>query len=225
VTISTSSTRDLTIGELVRRAFNLAGLLNENQTPSSAQRQMARDFLDVIIDDLAAEGVLARELSFYEVSLTPGATTYALADTINDTVGVAMYIPPGQFSAELPVLNINSDEWQRINDRQSSGAPVFYFADRSAHPIVVKLWPIPADAGTVRFRVQKKLADNNDDNATVDLEQHWKGYLLWELAHVLATSSSLTNNREHLARVADQKKKQAKLASGPGGSIYTYVRT
>jgi len=210
-----TSTRELTINTIVRRAYQLAGLMNPGEGEGSAQFKekaaMARDFLELIVDDLQTEGIFVRSVDFYTLTLVKGQEEYTLPLDTLDLHGSAMYLDPNQTTGETMVTMIPRESYQRLSNKTAQGRPYLYYPNKVDSKVEVFLWPVPDQAGTIRFQRRRLLADNTDGNATIDLERYWAKYIVWELAHHLATASSLEPNRcGYLANKAEKALKKAK---------------
>lgn len=219
MTVSSSVGQQFTIGTLIAMAYRLAGLINVGQLPSAAQLTFARDLLDTMLDGLQAEGVSARARGFENLTLTADTYKYSLTESALDVVGPGMYIAADQTdleraTGETPVTMVSADQWQLTSSKAATGRPTLYYPYRATAPVQVWLWPIPDEAGTVRFQVHRKLADTNDDNATLDLEIYWSQFVLWELAHQVMAASGLGIGRlGYYAGQAEKKKMYAKSMS------------
>lgn len=216
MTVSASVGRELNVGTLVTMSYKMAGLMNVGQAPSAAQKTFAKQLLETILDGLQAEGVNARALTFENLALTAGTYKYALSTAALDVIGPGMYISADQAdleraTGETPVTIIGPDQWQLTSSKAATGRPTLYYPYRVSNPVQVWLWPIPDEAGTIRFQVHRKLADTDDDNATLDLETYWDQFILWELSHQLAAASSLPVGKlSYYAGQAQMKKSYAK---------------
>ena len=152
------------------------------------------------------------------VTLAAGTATYTLPATVFDVIENGAYIRAGDSvtaaSAELPVIQKDIEAWQALGTKAASGPPTLFYVDKSVFPIRVTLWPTPDDAGTIRFQMHRLLSDVSDGNATVDLERFWTQYLLWELAHQLASASSQPDAKcGRLHGTAMEYRQRAKAAS------------
>ena len=207
MTINTSRTRELDIAKICQRAYQLTGLANESQNISSDKQSFAKDIIEMILDDLEAEGLRARAVAFEFLSLVAGQSTYTLDADVIDVVGEIMYqspdsatAPPAardQVNGEVPLIAISREEWQLQVAKGLTGRPLQYYAHRATSPVELRVWPIPStsDAGYLRMQVHRLAADSNDGAKTLDLERYWSLYIVWELAHHLAVANSLNPGR------------------------------
>ena len=214
MTVSSSVGRQLDITRIVQLAYQGIGLLNIGQGTSDptwdAKFAFGRDMLELIVDGLATRGVMAKARSFYEISITSADVTakkfkYTLPKTVLDVLEPAMYIRSTETDTERAegetyIRIISLEEWQRLGTKASTGQPTLIYPDRTGDAIVCYLWQIPDDAGTVRLHTHRKLSDVKDGNATLDLEEYWRDYLVTalqvKLAHAHALPTDVTGTHE-----------------------------
>lgn len=226
MTISPTTTNELTIDQIVRQAYVKAGLLSEYQQVDNTKGMLAKQLLDTIVKELEMEGILAKSVSFESVTLTAGTSIYTLSANTLDAFGVAMWIDPLQVAAapgstsnsELPVYPMDRKEWQTITSKDSpADRPLKYYCHREFAQPQVYYWPVPdstTTGGIVRHQVHRYRADATDGAATLDYEKSWTQYFIHELAHQLSVSNQKPLDRcQYLATLALAKKRQAKLYS------------
>ena len=222
MTIASTSGRSLSITTLVLRAYQRAGLMGPEQGTSgptwTPRFSMAVDFLQSIVDQLATEGTFARAVSFTNLTLVSGTYIYELPAGVFDVIGDGSYIEASETditkaSAETLVAQKDRETWQGITAKDATSVPTFFFVDRTVDPVQVYLWPIPDEAGTIRFQTQRILADTKPGTATVDLERFWTEFLIWELAHQLAISANKLPHGQYCSQQAAMHKERAKAQS------------
>ena len=196
MTISSVRTRELSIDQIVRRAWQVAGLFPpDGAVLTEGQLSLGRDLLEALSDSLVTEGLFARTVDWYELPLEAGTHIYTMPDTTSDVVGTAMWIADGesltQASGERQVKPIDRATYQTISAKSTSGQPTMYYMHRVTAPPQVYLWPIPSETATIRFQVQKLLADCDSGTATPDVERFWVRGIIWALAAEIASSQSL----------------------------------
>lgn len=198
MTLSSSATREISIGNVILMAYRRAGLLNENQGLSSVKASVACQELNALVDYLETEGLFARTHTFETIEVSEGVSDYSLSATSLEAVGTAVWIRPGEdverASAETPIQQISLEQWQTLGSKSGSGTPSLYFLDRSEAVPLVRLWLTPGaaeDGGHVRIPVSRLRSDNLNTNDSLDFERYWTDYFVWALAHRLAVSASL----------------------------------
>lgn len=214
MTVNSTTTRELPISTIVLRAYQLASLAPPQQATSGAEwdakAAMARDFLETEIDALQAEGVFARSVDFYDLSVSDGTASYTLPSTTLDLVYDGMYLPDSATTGETPVRPASREEYHALSDKTAEGRPHMYYLHRQA-TLTVYLYPVPNEAATITFQRHRLLADNDDGSATLDLQRYWTDYVTWALAHKLAVAAGLPVNRcGYIRSQADYKLERAK---------------
>jgi hypothetical protein len=85
------------------------------------------------------------------------------------------------------------------------------------------VWPIPDEAGTIRFQTQVLSTSANVGADTLDYRLVWTQYLIWEMAHQFAVAKSLPIQKlSYLRKVAKEKKEYAKMYGGQ--HVNNYMR-
>ena len=199
MTVSTSVGRKFTIGTIIRLAYQRAGLIAIGQTPRTDETQYGQLVLEEVTDELSVYGTFARVTGFVNVKLTRGQTEYPLPANVIDLLAPAMYIDPtntnvDRADGETPIDLVHEEEWTRYSSKSASGRPIKMYADRSSSDDIITavLWPVPDEEGaTVRFYVQRRLADIDDAGAVLDLQNYWTPYIITRLAARFAQAGSL----------------------------------
>lgn len=221
MTIATTRTRELDIAKICQRAHQLIGVANESQNISGDKLSLAKDFLEMILDDLEADGLRARAVAFETLALVTGQSAYTLNADVIDVIGQIMYIPPGTVdldhaAQELPLVAVSREDWQLQPAKDATGRPLQYFANRSAVPVELRLWPTPTvqDLGTLRMQVHRLAADSNDASKTLDVERYWVLCVTYKLGAQLASAYSLNPGRvQYFEQVADKHLEKCKSYS------------
>jgi hypothetical protein len=199
MTISTSVGRERTVGDIVRLAYQSCGLLHVSQTPDVSMREFGRQKLEEILDTLQTYGAMARAVTFYDLTLAADTYRYTMPAYALDVIGEGAYISPAanangldRATSETVVVRKDREFWNRISAKgATSSNPTIYYPRMDSAPMQVWLWPIPREAGTVRFQVHRKLADADADSATLELQGFWSEYISYALQVALSAGSTL----------------------------------
>lgn len=222
MTVSTSVGSRLTIREIIYQAFVGVGLRNTNQGTDDVQWEndfnFAKKRLDIIVNSLPNDGDFARSISFEDVTLTAGTAFYNMPTDIVDIIGDAMYIDAGETvsaaSGETLVKQVNSSKWQEYSDKSSQGRPHMFYPHREHDTIQVRLRQTPDEAGTIRFRCTRKLADTLDGEATLDLQDYWDRAIIASLEVDLAKAKSMPLSVVQDRRMEADKLMEMAIAKG-----------
>lgn len=193
MTVNSTSTREFTIDQLVRLAIQKAGLLPAGSSQAGVQwdslSSQARDFLELEVDSLQAEGLMTRAVALYPVTMIVGTATYAMPSTTLAVIGDAMYAAPSS-SSQTVVKAMDRAQYQLLSNKTSRGTPSLYWSESLA-TVTLYLWPVPDAAGTLTVQRNRLLADNNDGAKTMDLERYWAKYLVNSVAHEVAQAGGI----------------------------------
>ena len=219
MTVSSTPSTQPSINTLILLAYKRAGLEPVEATTGSAgmtaKLAHGRQLLDLILDNLAVQGFVARTTVFYDLPIVAGTSRYTLPDAYLDVFEDAMFIPDYntstlQTTGELVCKQVDLGTWQSLTTKGSSSTrPTLYAAARSGALVQVDFWPVPSDAGTMRMKVIRLLGDNSTGTNTVDLQRYWFDALVWLLAYYVAVDSSMPLERVNfLLQVAEGKKRE-----------------
>jgi hypothetical protein len=234
MTVSTSVGRQFTITEICLLAYQSVGLMSVQQGTEDAtwgkRFQFASRMLELIVDELATHNIIARARDFYEIDITSANVTdkefkFTLPADILDVVHPAMYIPASETDTERAegetfIRVVTQGEYQTLGNKGGTGQPTWLYPDRTGDQIVVRLWQIPDEAGTVRLIVHRKLADADDGNSTLDLDEYWINYIVTALSAKLAQAHNLPiAAQQQLQASSAQSRDLAKGKAGQRGAI------
>lgn len=212
--VSSSSTREFSVQDIVTSSAQRAGIMGIDASQSGPQFAAMLAFgmreLDILMDQLQGEVTLTRAVDRYPITTVIGTASYALPSTTVEVMGWASYAE-GSATTSTPLRGILRDEYMVIADKTVQGRPTLFFPEYSASGITVQLWPVPSAVGVVTFQRYRLLSDSNSSTATLDLERHWIDHISWSLAHLFACASSLsTDTCGYLGSRAEKALKAAK---------------
>lgn len=211
----------ISVNTLILIAYKRAGLLPVEAKLSGANMvpklEHGRQLLDIIMDNLAVKGFIARTMTFYDLPILAGESAYTMPDSVLDVFEDAMFVPgtptneDTKFTtSEMPCKQIDLATWQNLTTKGTiSTRPQLYAAFRGGANVVLKFWPVPSDAGTMRVKTVRLLGDNSDGNKTPDLQRYWFDAIIWCLAYYVAVDSSMpTDKIQFLMQMAEAKKEE-----------------
>jgi hypothetical protein len=196
MTINPASTRVFSIATIIRRAYQLAGLMNASESTAdpawTAKAEMAADLLDMGLKRMQASSIVEKHVLRTSIAITGGTATYAVASNIIAMLGTAMFAETGD-AIENPVIPMDRDAYQVITDKTTQGHPSRYWFDRYSQQI--SLWPVPDANGSLVVQAHRLIADGDLTQYDVELERHWTEYLVTYLAYRLSQANSLPAER------------------------------
>lgn len=209
--VNSTDTRELNIGRLIQVAYQQAGLLDLNMNLTTEMEVFGQDKLEIITDALVTEGAFVRNVALYDLTTEADKSTYNLPSNVLDLLDTASYLPSGGTGSETVLTKISRDEWIRIGNKTSTGRPNLYYPHRKAVPLEVRLWPVPDEAGTVKFQYHKLSADSDDSTKVPDAGRHWNDYFVFRMAHDMSLAAGHPIQRVgYLRSLADRALQKAK---------------
>lgn len=223
--INPSSTRIIDIATIIRRSYQLAGLMNAIESTAdptwTSKVEMAADFLDMKLKALQSSSILEKHVALEGIAVTGSDGSYAVDTDVLGILGNAMFAKTGD-DTQTPVVPMAREEWQAITDKTSEGLPARYWFDRYNHAI--NLWPVPQDNGTLTIQAHRLIADGNNSVYDVELERHWTEWLVYSLSHMLALANGLPLDRvREFKMLADETKKAVDGYSKSSDPTFLYL--
>ena len=217
---NSSPSTPISINQLVLLAYKRAGVLPVEAKLSGANMvpklEHGRQTLDLILDGLATEGFIARTTHFYDLALSVGVNEYTLPDTILDVFETAMFIPDDTnddtelTTGEMPCTQVDVSTWQTLSTKGSTSTrPTLYASFRESATIVLRFWPVPSAAGTMRLKTIRLLGSNSDGTKNLDLQRYWQDAIVWLLAYYIAVDSSMPLDKVQMLQMTAEAKKRA----------------
>jgi hypothetical protein len=197
MTESATRTRQLNVSQIVTKAFKLAGVCEWTQSLETAQLNEGASVLDMICDELAADGSMAKTQEEQSTTLLAATQEYSLAADVLDIDSDGRLILTGE-TAEHNVKKIDQQRWENIGDKTQTGMPTMLFAYRAEETIQLRVWPIPtaSDVGVMRYIVHRLRGDTAPTTTvTPGAERYWNLYFVHELARYVAQAHSMNLGR------------------------------
>lgn len=227
MTTSATSTFDLPRDRMIRRAYQLAQVLEASQQPSADDIDMAADLLQMELLELQADGAKVIQTTRTTLDLVDGTAEYTLpSDTFdvqidgNNFAGTIV-----STGSETPVRAITRLEYLSIPDKDVEATPTLVFVERLVSQVKVCFWPVPDDS-TLDYRyAQIRLArDSSPGTVTLDASRRWQKALTYALAHQLSlTKSADPRTRDELKREASEARARALNSDVEKGSVQFYI--
>lgn len=230
MTVSTSQGRQFTINKHVMMAMRYAGLLGIKQTPSEEEYQHGRDQMQLVINQLEAEGAPARTTGFLDVTMVGDTFEYTLPASVLDVLDPGMYVDetnsanPDRADGETRINLITQQAYTQLTGKSAKGRPYQMYADRAGDQVVIVFWPIPDTSGAIaRLFVHRFFHDTDDGDATLDLKRYWTPFLHAALAQRLAQSASLDQRAQKFGVEAQGFLLKAKMKANERAANYGFV--
>lgn len=177
------------------------GILSDVQWASKAAH--GRRTLNRILAAASTHRFFEYFVNLDYLTLTAGVSAYVLDADILNIVDDGSYIPASNgvqlehTSGETPVKPMSAARWNQLSGKNSTGTPMHYFLTRNDEEgtgvgaLNVRLWPIPSEAGTIRFRTHRVPGSSSNGAFNPDLKRHWELWAVYALAYEFMVDSSM----------------------------------
>lgn len=213
--VSATTSFDPSVATIIRRAFQVCGLLHASQEPDGDDVSLARDFLNMELLELQAEGMILQTVERTTKALSSGTAEYTLdADVFDVAIGpdnVAGTMLQSGATTETRVYAISRQEYVGRTDKQSQSVPTQVYVERQSR-VKLAFWPVPNATMTFKFAKVRLAYDTNPTSTTPDVQKRRVKALTWALAYDLASAKSLPLDRAREIRSErDRLKAVAKM--------------
>lgn len=231
MTVSANANFELSRDTLIRRAFQLAGLIYSAQTPPADDLAMASDIMGMELDALQAEGIILRtvERTTQAITSITGAGPYTLAaDTIDVVIGPENFCGTVQASvsdAETPVKSISSHEYTvNISMKGTTSSRPSYVLIEKLATVQLTFWPAPSANMTFKYQKIRLPKDVDTGAVTLDLARRFQKALCYAVAWQVAMAKSVPMERvDRLRKEAEQQKAIARSTDVEKGHVQMFV--
>lgn len=198
MTTSSTSVFELNRDTLLRRSFQLAGLLEVSQNPSADDLALASDLLGMELLSMQATGIVVTHVERTTLSLVSGTAEYTLP---SDTLDV--FVPPDNVvgtivpttGAETPVMSISRAEYLAIPNKTSTSTPTLVFIERLA-TVKAVFWMVPNATGALfRYAKIRFPRDMDIGTVTLDLAKRWQKAICYSMAYQVGLAKSIPMGR------------------------------
>lgn len=190
MTVSSTTTFELTRDQIIRRAMQLAQLGDPQESPDGNFVAMAADFMQMELQSLANEGVTLYQKERTTLALTASTAEYTLPTDVIDVV-----VGPDGFAGtivdadnnETRVKAIDGHEYTLLSNKDAEATtPTFVYVEKR-QTVRALFWPEPSANTTFRYQKVRLIFDMDTGARTTDLGRRWQKYLwlamAWQLAH------------------------------------------
>lgn len=182
--------------DLVRKAYQLIRIIDDNDTLTATQLQTGIDYLNYIVSFDEQKGARVPYSQLLEFPLVGGQARYVISDNVGADVASnpildivnACIILSGNVRWPLQVLN-DDQYYNNIRPQTTTGQPFYLFFQQSNTTALpnagfVELWPVPNQ--TYTLSIYCKLSQNTFTAATtIDAPGWYLEYLEYSLAYKL----------------------------------------
>lgn len=209
-----------TIDEVILDAYKKAAVLPieygiGSDVQWTARAAHGRRTLNRILAASSTERYFEYFVNLDILELTALVGVYVLDADILNIIDDGSYIPAyndpetEETTGETPVKPISGYRWNQLSSKASRGTPVHYFIQRNnvqtASQLTLHLWPVPSEAGKVRFRTHRIPGSSSVGSDNPDFKRHWEQWAVLALAYEFMTDSSMPLEERQLMRMDRDK--------------------
>ncbi len=209
--INASPSTASTIDEVILDSFKKAGLLPieygiGSDVQWTAKAAHGRRTLNRLLNAHSTERFFESFINIDVLDLVAGTHQYTLDADILNIVDDGSYIPASnspeeeETTGETPVKPMSGWRWNQLSSKASQGTPVHYFLERNAAQLVLRLWPVPSEAGKVRFRTHRVPGTSSTGSDNPDFNRHWEQWAVLALAYEFMADGSMGIEDRQLMR-------------------------
>lgn len=215
MTINANPAVFATIDEVTLDAYKKAGILNiaygigsDSQWAEKAAH--GRRTLNRLLATFSTERYFEYFVNLDVLDLTAGLGLYNIDADVLNIVDDGSYIPATndpeeeETRGETPVKPLSAARWNQLSAKDSQGTPAHYYIERNnsqvAGNLVMRLWPLPSEAGKIRFRTHRIPGSSSVGSDNPDFKRHWEHWAVLALAYEFMTDSSMPLEERQLAR-------------------------
>lgn len=204
---------EMTVSTVIRRAMQVAGLLEASATPNADDLAMGRDLLQMELDELQTVGDPQRTIERTTKALVASTAEYTLdADCIDvlvapDNAAGTVYVTASD--GETRVFIMSRAEYQGLSNKDSEGTPTRVLIEKG-DTITATFWPVPSETMTFSYSKLRFPRDATLSNRP-DVDRRRLAALVWSLAYAIAsTKAGMPLNR--LQELKDERNRRKAVA-------------
>lgn len=194
----------MTVAELIRVAFRTLGVLAAEETPSAAEEGDALATLNDMLDSWAGERLALFATTRDTYDLSPNQNPQSLGtggllaiDATRPTrIDRASIIPIAGPGTERPLRMLSDAEWQGLQGKTSSGAPVSLWVQTTYPLMNLYFHPIPSAADTLVLYTWQQLGRFADTSSDFDFPPGYARAIRYNLAKELAPEYGVSLSAE-----------------------------
>ncbi len=197
MTTSNNYTFDLSTSALIRVAYQRIGIVPAGQDPDSNQYAMARDFLQVGLTALQAEGIQLRSVLITTDTLVAGQATYTAASNVIDIDERTPYVSNAS-GVNLPLIKISRGQYMALSNPTSQAPPSQIYVNK-AETLTYSLYPTPdSQYTTISYPAIVLQPDMTSGANTSGLPSRYLDAVSLKLAVMLCDHHGLTERKAQL---------------------------
>jgi hypothetical protein len=227
MTISSTTTFNLTSDQLVAAAMRKLAVLGDGQSPSVTQLSNGTQALNVMLKSFTTKGMPLWVMSEYSITPTASTTyTMGIGQTINIPAPLKVtQVLRREIDTSVPMTVKSHYDYNLLSNFTNAGVPTCYWYEPLNQTGVLHVWPLPDDTtiadSTFVMVYQRPFYDMVSGTDTLDFPQYWQEAVIYGLAHRLSPEYGVPiQDRQLIGKEAEFFLSEALSFGTEEGSIY-----
>lgn len=192
----------ITARDVVTGAMRDLGVLALGRDPKAAEMTYGIEQLNLLLDELAAEGASPWAEEDGSVTLTANDGEVVLEPRPVAVSNARLLMAPN--GHVRPLHRLNAGEFDAYPNPQQRGLPVTYEVREMAEGVSMRVWPVPSVATTIYYSYTRSLQEV-EETTPLDLPQVWGSAIREMLKARLTAFGPVDPNVERRAEFMKRK--------------------
>lgn len=187
--MATSGSRDVAknVLQIITQALRKIQVGVGGETLATEYTAIGIDALNTLLRSWAADGVRLWLNETQNYALVDGTSAYTLSPRVLEVYQAYRRAS----NNDVPVRLITREEYARLPDKTTEGAPTQVWVDRRRTSVVATVWPVPGSAEAsasmaLRLDVKRQIEDVTATSEDVEFPPEWLKALVYNLAVEIA---------------------------------------
>lgn len=218
--MATLFNRNVTVIELIKRAYRLIGVYSIGETPTADEAVDGLTALNAMLDEWSTESLMIPAMTLDVITLTPNVATYtigATGGTVSDRpveISEASYIQYGTLSYPIDILTLA--EYNELTLKSLSTQVPQSLLYRATYPnATITLYPIPAAVMTLNLWSSKQLNVFQYLTDVINMPPAYENAIVFNLAKELANEFSVQLSNQIMIKATSTKRKLKRVNFEP----------
>lgn len=185
MTVSGTTTFNLTVAEIVTEARGLLGIQDSEEPLQAHELVQGIRALNMMLKAWQSDGIKTWTLTEGSFALVQSDYDYVFGSGGTFTT-VPLEITDVRItrnSQDLPMNRMSREEYFALPVKSSEGYPTQFYYDYQREGGTLYVWPAPdSTAGTIKFTYRRKIMDAGDSGDTLDVPDNWMEAVTYNLA-------------------------------------------
>jgi len=190
--VTTSFT--LTVDQAIEEAIRMAG----GQPTQYEELRAARTKLNLLMTEWQNRGVNLWKLSLESVPVTASTVTVSLSSGVSDVLD-CVWVQSS--TADLAMNRMSYKDYLPITNKQQASRPTQFLVERLKDRANITLWPLPAQAGALKFWAIKRVDDITSPTDSIDAPYRFMPSLVNGLAYLIF-KDRIDGSQESIAKLS-----------------------